>query len=83
MMSKYDSLNEYLSKCAESKVVLSLSEIESIIGDKLPQSAYNHAAWWENSRTKDHLQSRAWTECGYKTVDVAENLKTGTVIFEK
>jgi hypothetical protein len=40
-MSKYDSLNEYFSKCVESKVVLSLSEIESIIGDKLPQSAYN------------------------------------------
>lgn len=44
-MSKFDPLGTYLSKQTASVLVLSFSEIEKIIGEKLCYSAYNYNAY--------------------------------------
>ena len=69
MMNKYYPLYEFLSKCSETKVVLSCSEIETILSEKLPMSAHKHKWWWSNN-DKTHVQSIAWGEAGYKVDDV-------------
>lgn len=46
-----------------------MKEIEIIIGDNLPTSAYNHNAWWSNE-VKSHLHARSWVDEGYKTIKV-------------
>ncbi len=42
-MAKYDRLTEWLKK---PKLPLTFSEIETIIGERLPDSAAQHRPWW-------------------------------------
>jgi hypothetical protein len=49
-MQKYRPLGDYLVKQNEVSVSLTFQEIEQILGFTLPLSAYNHRAWWANSR---------------------------------
>ena len=81
-MPDYDALYKYLSKRKGKRIEMSFSEIEEIIGDKLPRSAYTYPAWWSNSRTKDHPHCRAWMNAGFMTVDVNSNISKRIVVFE-
>jgi hypothetical protein len=65
-MSKYKPLEEYLSKVT---VTLTYSEIEEILGFKLPETAYNLDQWWENN-TSQHTQANAWLNAGWKKESV-------------
>lgn len=58
-------------------------EIEKIIGDRLPASAYKYVAWWSNSTTAAHPYSRAWTDSGYYSVCVKDTIRSQTITFEK
>lgn len=82
-MNKYDPLNKYLSQQKSIKVVLSFTEIETIINDKLPISAYSYSVWWSNSKTKAHPYCKAWIDAGYYTVSVKNGLEKKIVMFEK
>ena len=82
-MKKYDPLFKYLSRQKSAKVTLSLSEIETIINDELPASAYSYPQWWSNSGTKAHPYCRAWLDAGYRTVDIKDSLGKKIIIFEK
>ena len=76
---KYDPLNSFLkimSKRGESKVSLSFAEIESIINDRLPDSAASYSSWW--SSDSHHTQTRAWLDAGYRA---KVHLKKRTVDF--
>ena len=68
-MSKYDLLGKYLSVCGKEELTLNMKEIEIIIGDKLPYSAYNYSAWWANE-VKSHSHSKSWVNEGYNTREV-------------
>lgn len=68
-MRKYDPLMLFLDKCNEKEITLSYEEIEKIIGDKLPQSAYKKTEWWSNNDIT-HTQSAAWSDVGYKTGNI-------------
>jgi hypothetical protein len=62
-MNKYDPLFNYL-KAKESKyVILNYIDIEGIISDKLPSSAYKYRAWWANG---GHIQANSWLDAGWK-----------------
>lgn len=63
--NKYQPLRTYLSQgdCPHS-ITLTLTEIEAILNDKLPDSAWRDRAWWSN-RSRGALQARAWMEAGY------------------
>jgi hypothetical protein len=66
-MGKYRPLQLYLEKCAGSTLILTYEQIESIIADKLPMSAYTYAAWWGNG---GHYYADAWLSTGWKVDEV-------------
>lgn len=79
--AKYEALTRYLKFRASftNIVKLSLAEIDGIIGDNLPITAYRKEEWWKNSPDKPH--SNSWLEAGWKTHEV--NIKEGYIIFQK
>ncbi len=65
---KYQDLQNFFSKSNESYLKLTFQEIESIIGFKLPESAYKYEAYWYPSET--HTICKSWTENGWKVISV-------------
>jgi len=79
---KYIGLKRYLQNLKEPIIVLSYKDIEKIIGDTLPKSAYIYAeAWWANDRT--HSQAIAWLDAGYETDYVTDTYKLEKITFVK
>jgi hypothetical protein len=65
--SRYAPLYTYLTEQVsdtDAQVELPFSEVEKIIDAKLPQSAYQHRAWWAN--TPSHAQANAWVSAGWR-----------------
>lgn len=62
--SKYQPLLEYLRRSEQREVTLTFAQIELLINDTLPASAWVKRAWWSN-RSKGALQASAWMEAGY------------------
>ena len=77
-MRKYSPLGEYLVKQPEVSIALTFQEIEQILGFHLPHSAYNHRAWWANSRS--HPQAYSWLNVGWKVNKVDLKEKTASLI---
>ena len=82
-MSKYEPLQKYLGSQSAKQLTLRMKEIEQILEDHLPASAYRHVAWWSNGTTLHHPQCRAWMENGYHTVYVHDTIRKGYIHFEK
>ena len=79
---KYRKLYLYLDGLAEQEWTTSFSEIEAIVGFKLPSSARKHRAWWANeSGETSHTHSRAWSAAGWKTVGV--DMKAQSLLFRR
>lgn len=68
-MNKYDPLGKYLEISNKEIVRLTYEEIEKIICDKLPKTAFNNKAWWSNN-DRSHVQSAAWSDAGYKVHEI-------------
>ena len=68
-MGKYEPLPQFLTAGRSATKRMSFSEIERVLGFKLPKSAYQHEAWWSNNAT-GHSHARAWLEAGWRTSDV-------------
>lgn len=65
---KYIELTSYLEKCGKDELRLTFSEIESILGCKLIDSAYKYPALWSNSES--HSIAFGWLNAGYNTRNV-------------
>ena len=78
-LGKYDSLREFLSLHKEEEVMLTLRQIEIIINNKLPQSAYMHYAWWSGPDYHPHV--RTWTDIDWKAEVHVEGNKIAWVKF--
>jgi len=76
---KYIGLTNYLKNKTESIVTMSFDEIEKQVGDKLPESAHKHQAFWSNTHT--HSVAFGWLNAGYKTISVDFNIQL--VTFKK
>ena len=65
-MSKYWPLRDYLRSKSSPTVELTFSEIEEIIGNPLPPSAYA-PRWWTlgKSQRPNPLWQEAWSSAGY------------------
>jgi hypothetical protein len=65
-MGKYDPLRDYLRQQSAAEFTLSFREIEKILVDALPTSAFR-PQWWANevSANTSHVQRRAWRDAGY------------------
>jgi hypothetical protein len=82
-MAKYDPLFDFLRATPPGvpSCTLSFAQIEVIIRDHLPSSAWKYSAWWANERAPDtrHVQAVAWLAAGWE-VDVVD-LEQGWVRF--
>jgi 5-methylcytosine-specific restriction endonuclease McrA len=64
-MSKYAPLAAHLFSLNASSTKLTFPEVEKIIGDKLPPSAYKHSVWWSNSDRGANGWSNLWKRAGW------------------
>ena len=68
MAGKYTPLKNYLTALSPDQrdVMLSFIQIERILDDKLPPSAYKYQAWWANQKKGSHVEAQAWLDAGWK-----------------
>lgn len=76
-MSKYAPLKRYLERSSKEKIELTFDEIEEVLKDSLPNSAYKHKPWWANG---GHSQADAWLDAGYKVDNVDQNKEEVTFV---
>jgi len=76
MNGKVLSTERYLSQTSAQAVTLTFSQVEEIVGDKLPPSAFTHRAWWAND--KRHVHAVAWMTAkrAVGPVDIARRVVT-------
>lgn len=76
MTGKYDPLEKYLRSLprAQEEVTLSFENIEQVLNDALPLSAYQDRAWWGNQAQGTQVEVIAWMDAGWMvdTVDLVE-----------
>ena len=58
---EYESLQIYLRDRYADRVVLTFTEIESLIGLELPEAARSQQEWWDGSAARPSRQSATWT----------------------
>ncbi len=68
-MSKYEPLTGFLKAKRGREVRISFSEIEALIGEKLPARSKGHRAWWSNN-PNNSVMTKAWLAAGYKSAQV-------------
>ena len=77
MAGKYTSLENYLRDLPENQreVTLRFEEIERILNDKLPSSAYEDRRWWDHEKEGNHVSARSWSDAGWKIDGLDVNKK--------
>jgi hypothetical protein len=78
-MGKYQPLEKFLKGRRVQRWRADFLEIETLLGFKLPQSAFKYPAWWSNDET-GHSHAKAWIDAGWRTeeVDLARRKLTFT-----
>jgi hypothetical protein len=78
----YHVLWEYLDKRFADTTVLTLQQVQDLLGVALPDPAFTDPAWWANTGTgaSDTLWSDAWTLANRTA---RPNLRARTVTFER
>lgn len=66
---RYVPLEKYLMTVSANEIKLTFSEIESILKESLPASAYKYKAWWGNT-TRSQKHAVTWLHAGYKIKEV-------------
>ena len=75
---KYEPLFQFLQRQTANFIVLTMAEIEALLGFKLPNSAYTYQAWYN---PKGHPHCQAWIQAGYNVEDADTCIKTKTITF--
>ena len=77
---KYIRLAAYLAgqPTEIERIVLTLPEIEEVVGDTLPPNA-RFPSWWRNDERKMH--SRAWLAAGWEVEEM--NSSEQSVVFRR
>jgi CBS domain-containing protein len=71
--SRYTGLIRYLQEqpIETERLPLTFSDIEGLIGgQRLPESARKHRAWWAND-TVSHAQSQQWLDVGWRVAGLS------------
>jgi hypothetical protein len=74
---QYQRLERHLQAVGSLRVEMTFAEVAQVIGERLPDSAYEHPAWWGSDRK--HTQS-VWLDAGYAA---SPNLTAQKVAFTK
>jgi hypothetical protein len=77
MTGKYIPLEHYLCNLPENQkeVTLRFEQIEEILHNKLPSSAYEDRRWWDHETEGNHINKRAWSNAGWKVASLDVNKK--------
>jgi hypothetical protein len=59
---QYERLAWHLRTDGRSRIEMTFADMVRIIGERLPRSAYDHAAWWGSD--PKHSQA-VWLDAGY------------------
>ena len=78
--SEYRALYTYLEHRYASVVVLTLEQIEALLGSPLPAPARTEPHWWTGDAAHLQPHSAAWTGAGRTATP---NLSARTVTFER
>ena len=75
MADKYTPLEHFLCKLdiLQKEVTLSFEQVERILNDRLPPSAFQYQEWWNYEKHPRHPQKQAIANAGWKveTVNVS------------
>lgn len=77
--NKFVQLATYFSDLNEQSVELRFSDIEEIMGESLPKSAFAHRSYWFGP--KDHVFPRTWEYNGYQLNNLS--LDEQIAVFKK
>ena len=82
MAGKYTPLEHYLRDLpvTQKEVTLSFEQIERILNDKLPPSAYEDRRWWDHETEGNHVNKRAWANAGWKVESLDVKKKWVTLV---
>ena len=80
MANKYEPLGQFLKDRATQLVPITFAEIEKIIGNKLPSSAYKHRPWWSNNPS-NNVMTKVWIAAGYETEQV--DMASKKLVFKR
>ena len=77
MAGKYAPLEKYLRDLpvSQREVTFAFEQIERILNDKLPSSAYEDRRWWDHETEGNHVSLRAWANAGWKIESLDVNKK--------
>ena len=81
---KYEPLELYLKNlpASQDELALSFEEVENIIRQPLPPSAYKHRPWWANqTNISNRSQAAAWMKTDFRVYDVRQEQTSSAVIF--
>jgi hypothetical protein len=69
-MAKYDPLRNYLKNLSKTtnQITLTFTQINKILGNKLPTSSVKWFHFWDNQPGTGH--SAAWLQAGWETIMV-------------
>jgi hypothetical protein len=79
-MSKYDPLTRWLNTLPPTSVLATFTQIEHLLGFRLPASARKYQAWWANETNPctRHRHALSWLNAGRKA---SPDLTRQIVIF--
>lgn len=75
---KYGPLREHLSGATGTRVRMTFTAVEDLVGH-LPESAYRHRAWWGNN--DGTAEPKAWLDAGWRVESVDQAV--GEVVFTR
>ncbi|MEK3713825.1 DUF6884 domain-containing protein [Paenibacillus sp. FSL R7-0333] len=73
-VGKYVSLYQYLLSVEGKQVIMSIDQIEMVLGFSLPVSACKYRPWWANTLT--NTQAKSWLYAGWGVDSVTLGEKT-------
>lgn len=65
---KYKPLNELLSSADDDHIRMTFADLETLLGDELPDSARSDQSWWGDAPGNYHAE--AWVEPGRRVDEV-------------
>jgi hypothetical protein len=77
MAGKYTPLENYLRDlpASQREVTLGFEQIEGLLNNKLPSSAYEDQRWWEHETEGNHRNTRSWSNAGWRVESLDVNAK--------
>ena len=82
-MRKDDPLNKYLRSVGQRQhVQMTFGQIEKVLKESLPKSAYSYREWWANQKNTRHRpEAQSWLEAGFVVSKVNQTSEGGSVEF--